>query len=228
VQIFQNLISAILVWALPVLLAVTWREAVRAHVAAYLGDRSALVFGRGSFNPIKHVDPLGTVLLPTAMLLFVGIPYGYARPIPVEPQNFHDRRRGLIMVLLAGTAASLVLAIMGALLLPMVNFLPDFLASWTLSNVNNFIRLNCILIVFNLLPIPPLDGGRLLGWVLPQDMARKYYRIEPFGVLLLAGAIVILPLFGDTIGLNLNLGERIILAPANWLYIGILNLTGLL
>ena len=192
----ENIIYAITIWALPVLLAITLHEAAHGWVALKLGDHTARLQGRLSLNPLHHVDPVGTVLLPIVLLVVGGFVFGWAKPVPVDPRNFKKPREHMALVALAGPLSNFIMAVFWALMLS--------LASHTLSSTwigyplslmaQAGIIINLILMVLNLFPLPPLDGGRIMVGMLKPAMALKYARIEPYGfwiliVLILTGVL---------------------------------------
>src|ERR1700683_1837798 len=161
------------IWIIPVLVAVTFHEAAHGFVANRLGDDTAWRLGRVSFNPLKHIDPIGTVLLP-GMLLLLRSPFlfGYAKPVPVNFRALRYPRAGTILVAAAGPGMNLLLATIAALGFHIVGYIPAPGAQWLAANLRNALVLNIILAIFNLLPIPPLDGGRILVGILPSALAR--------------------------------------------------------
>nr|WP_321390930.1 site-2 protease family protein [Emcibacter sp.] len=199
------------VWIIPLLLAITMHEAAHGWVAWKLGDDTAKVQGRVTFNPLAHIDPFGTVLLPL-LLLVMQVPFlfGYAKPVPVNFQRLKNPRTDMVWVALAGPGANILLALTGGLLLNLYGFLPEFMAEWFGRNLVNLILINAILAVFNMLPLPPLDGGRVAVGLLPAGLARPLARLEPYGMMILIGLIFVLPMIGAQLGLNFNLVFAII------------------
>jgi len=194
------------VWVLPLLIAITFHEAAHACVAHRLGDNTAFELGRVSFNPIRHIDPFGTLVLP-AMLLLSHSPFlfGYAKPVPVNFQALNNPRLDMVFVALAGPVTNILLALAAALALHALPFAPANAAQWIFDNLKNALIINVVLAVFNMMPIPPLDGGRVAVGLLPRPLSVPLARLEPFGMLILIGILILLPLAGSQFGLNLNL-----------------------
>jgi Zn-dependent protease len=215
------------IWAIPAIIAITFHEASHGYVAYLLGDDTAWRQGRVSFNPLVHIDPFGTVVLPV-MLLMLRSPFlfGYAKPVPVNFRALRRPRLGMMLVAAAGPGMNLLLATIAALGFHVVGYVPAPGAQWLAANLMNALVLNVILAIFNLLPIPPLDGGRILVSVLPGSLARLVSRAEPYGLLILIGLIVVLPLLGARLGFNLDLISRLIMTSTNAVLGIILRLTG--
>ncbi|MDA7568322.1 site-2 protease family protein [Emcibacteraceae bacterium] len=205
---------SISVWALPLLFAITLHEAAHAWTAWKLGDNTAKKLGRVSFNPLTHIDPFGTIILPLILLVSgSGFMFGYAKPVPVNFNQLNNPRRDGVLVALAGPGANIFLLIMAALLLNVMALIPDFMSDWFRQNMINMIIINAILAVFNMLPIPPLDGGRVAVGILPYPLARPLSRLEPYGMLIILMALFIIPIGGRYIGLNLNIFQYIVMPP---------------
>jgi len=215
------------VWVLPLLLAITLHEAAHAFVAHRLGDDTAWKLGRVSFNPVKHIDPFGTILLP-AMLLFAHSPFlfGYAKPVPVNFRALREPRSGMVLVALAGPATNIILAIAAAAAFHLMPFVPADYAQWVADNLKNMIVINVVLAVFNMMPIPPLDGGRVAVGILPRPLALPLARLEPIGMLILIGILILLPLAGSQFGLNLDVISVILRKSTDLIIRFILILTG--
>lgn len=214
-------------WIIPVIVAITFHEAAHAFAARRLGDDTASRLGRVSLNPIRHIDPFGTILLP-AMLLLVRSPFlfGYAKPVPVNFKALGRPRRDMVLVAAAGPAMNLVLAIVAALSLHLVDYVPTDAALWVRLNLWNALNLNVVLAMFNLLPLPPLDGGRIAVGVLPNVLAVPLARLEPYGMLILIALLMLLPLLGDSLGVDLNVVWRAVSTATRAVIDAILRLTG--
>ncbi len=210
------LAHTISVWILPVLFAVTFHEAAHGFVANMLGDDTARRLGRVTFNPLKHVDPFGTVILPALLLLGSGgrFMFGFAKPVPVNFARLNRPRRDMVLVAAAGPGANLILALLSGIALTSVTELPPAAVEWTAQNLVNSVWINLLLAVFNMLPVPPLDGGRVAVGLLPDVLARPLARLERVGILIILGVVFLLPLIGDQIGVDLNIFWWLVGVPA--------------
>jgi Zn-dependent protease len=215
------------IWVLPLIFAITFHEAAHGFAAHRLGDDTAWQLGRVSFNPLKHIDPFGTILLP-AMLLLSHSPFlfGYAKPVPVNFRNLRNPRLDMVWVALAGPATNIVLALAAALAFHGLPFAPADSAQWIADNLKNALVINVVLAIFNMMPIPPLDGGRVAVGLLPRFLAYPLSRLEPFGMLILIGILILLPLAGSQFGLNLDVISTILRTLTGYVLRLILLTTG--
>ncbi|GLQ07478.1 site-2 protease family protein [Sneathiella chinensis] len=208
-----NVLYQVSIWLLPALLAITLHEAGHAFAAWRLGDDTAKRQGRVTLNPLKHVDPIGTVLIP-GLLLMAKAPFlfGYAKPVPVNFMRLNHPRRDMVLVALAGPMMNFLLAFLCMLSFHALDYLPVDWREWVALNLRNGLVLNVVLGFFNLLPIPPLDGGRVAVGILPNFLAIPLARLERFGFLILIGVIILLPMLFRQFGSDMD--------PMRWLMSG--------
>lgn len=202
---------------IPLVIAIVFHEVAHGWVARMLGDPTAHEQRRLSFNPLRHVDPFGTIILPAMLWLTTHTAFGWAKPVPVNKWRLRDPRKGMMAVAAAGPGMNLLLAAVGAVLLGLlIRFAGENEAPWlqfVADNFNNFIMINVFLAFFNLLPIPPFDGSHIIEGVLPRAAARQYERLRPFGFILLFVLLLVIPqLFPDW-----GVIERVVVPPVLWI-----------
>jgi Zn-dependent protease len=236
-------------WVVPIVIAVTFHEAAHGFIALRFGDDTALRARRVTFNPFNHIDPFGTIVLPALLLLGSGgrLLFGYAKPVPVNFGRLRDPRRDMVWVALAGPGTNILLALSAATAFHGIVILPgggefahvglsrllsgelQILPSpvgWVAANIVNLIVINVALCVFNMLPLPPLDGGRVAVGLLPRSLAYPLARLEPYGIPILLLMLFVLPWVGHQIGVNLNILAYVIGVPMDALINLVLTLTG--
>jgi Zn-dependent protease len=215
------------VWVLPLVIAITFHEAAHGFVAHQLGDKTAWELGRVSFNPLKHIDPFGTLVLP-GILLLAHSPFlfGYAKPVPVNFRALRNPRIGMVLVALAGPATNIALALFAAAAFHLLPLVPPSAAQWVADNLKNTVVINVVLAIFNMLPIPPLDGGRVAVGLLPRWLGVPLSRLEPYGMLIMIGFLIVLPLAGSQFGLNLDVISTILRISTGYVIRLLLVVTG--
>jgi Zn-dependent protease len=214
-------------WVIPILIAITFHEAAHAYAAWRLGDDTALRAGRVTFNPLKHVDAFGTIVVP-ALLLVAGSPFlfGWAKPVPVAFNRLTRPRRDMALVAVAGPLTNVMLAFASAMLLHLVWFAPEPTSRWLVQTLYQSLVLNLVLAIFNMLPIPPLDGSRILLSVMPGVLARPYAKLERFGLMILLGLVFLVPMAARQLGIDLNLFRWLVGLPVAYLTKMVLWLAG--
>jgi len=209
-----GIIRQIAVSAVPILIAITFHEVAHGFAAYRLGDKTAWAMGRLSLNPIRHIDPVGTVLMPLMLLIFTNgqFVFGYAKPVPISPINFRNPKRDMALTAAAGPATNLALAAACVLLVrlvlaPLSPWLPESVVNPLFLMLRHGIIVNIVLAAFNLIPVPPLDGGRVAVGLLPREPSNALARLEPYGML-----IIIILIFSGAAGLFVSPLVRLFLA----------------
>jgi Zn-dependent protease len=225
----SSVLYQVSIWAVPVLIAVTFHEAAHGFVAWRLGDDTAYRLGRVTFNPLKHVDGFGTFILPALVWFTSGgsFLFGYAKPVPVSYLNLRDPRRDMMWIAAAGPATNVILAYISALAFHLLGLLPVDIAEWLAQNLFRSVLINLVLAVFNMLPLPPLDGGRIAVGLLPEALARRLARLERFGVVILIGLIFLLPMAGAQLGLRIDIFSWLVAGPVEFLSALVFKFAGL-
>lgn len=221
----DNIVYRTAVWIIPLVIAIVFHEVAHGWMAKWLGDPTAEEQRRLSFNPIRHVDPVGTLILPLGLAIAGAPVFGWAKPVPVVAQRLRNPRWGMVAVALAGPGMNLALATLTAILIGVVaaasgGVAPTGLGLFLLRNLGNFLLVNVFLALFNLLPMPPFDGGHVVEGILPRPLAAQWAKIGRFGFLLLILVLVVLPMIApgaDVVG-------RVVGPPADALVDGFLAL----
>lgn len=211
----DNLLWNVATWLIPLIIAIVFHEVSHGLVASMLGDPTARERGRLTFNPIKHVDLVGTVILPMVLAVSGAPIFGWAKPVPVVARRLRNPRFHMVLVALAGPGMNLLLAVVAAMLLAgLVAIAPTGLL-WAFigQNLLNFLAINVFLAVFNLIPLPPFDGGHVVQGLLPRDLAKHYAKLNRYGLLLLVMLLLVIPQFFP----NANIVDRLVGPPAHWI-----------
>ncbi len=209
-EITRFLLTAIVV-APGIILAITLHEASHGYVAWKLGDDTAYRLGRVTFNPLRHIDPLGTIILPALLVFTTGYMFGYAKPVPVNFRRLRNPRRDMVLVAAAGPATNILIALASAIALRLV---PGGATLTTAVIAEIFIYsifFNVIIAIFNMIPLPPLDGGRVAVGLLPYPLSWYLARLERYGMFILLAALIGLPFIGQQIGTDLNIFRWLIM-----------------
>jgi Zn-dependent protease len=202
-EITGFLLTALIV-APGIILAITLHEASHGYVAWKLGDDTAYQLGRVTFNPLRHIDPMGTIILPAILVFTTGFMFGYAKPVPVNYRRLRQPRRDMVLVAAAGPASNLLIALAAAMGLHLIPDTANVTTAVISQMLGYCIFFNVIIGVFNMIPLPPLDGGRVAVGLLPNPLAYRLARLERYGVIILLIALIGLPLIGQQLGMDLN------------------------
>ena len=203
-----TLVQKIAIYALPVVFAITLHEAAHGYAARHFGDSTAYMLGRISLNPLRHIDPVGTVLVPLLTMLVGGILFGWAKPVPVNFANLRRPKQDMLWVAAAGPLSNLAMAIGWALVMKLSTLMPDSSLSLPMALMGKAgVTINAVLLVLNLLPLPPLDGGRIMVSLLPHDLAWRFASLERYGFFILIALLflgmldwILWPLINLTVG----------------------------
>jgi len=211
----DNLAWNLATWLIPLIIAIVFHEVSHGLVASWLGDPTARRLGRLSFNPIRHVDPVGTLILPMILAVSGAPIFGWAKPVPVVARRLRNPRFHMVLVALAGPGMNFLLAIVAAILLAALVAMGVQGIGWAFvgQNLLNFLAINIFLALFNLIPLPPFDGGHVVQGLLPLSVAKYYAKLRRFGLLILVVLLLVLP----AIDPQLDFVGRLIGPPAQWL-----------
>ena len=202
----QNIVFEIAVWLVPLVIAIVFHEVAHGLVARRLGDPTAESKGRLSLNPIKHIDPFGTVILPMLLALSHAPMFGWAKPVPVNYSRLNNPRRDMVLVALAGPGMNLILALVGTAILAATVDAKTGVGAFIAANALNFVAINIFLAIFNLLPVPPFDGGHVVEGLLPPGPAQSFRKLGRYSLLVLVLLLLVLP----TLSPRANVVARIV------------------
>jgi Zn-dependent protease len=223
----SNTLFQIATWLVPLVIAIVFHEVAHGLVARRLGDPTAAEQGRLSFNPIRHIDPFGTIVLPLMLALSHAPMFGWAKPVPVDYRRLRNPRRDMVLVALAGPAMNLLLAFIGTALLAATISLSDGARQGApllvAANALNFVLINIFLAVFNLLPVPPFDGGHVVEGLLPPPLARRFRGIGRYALLVFVGLVLVLPAMSP----RLNVVGRVVSPLVDHVATGLLGMFGI-
>lgn len=215
-----DLVYSVSVWLIPLVFAIVFHEISHGWVANMLGDPTAADLGRLSPNPVRHVDPFGTVVLPLMLVLLKAPVFGWAKPVPVDARRLRNPRVDMMLVALAGPLSNLFMAVLATIALSLAGLTPETelegFSGFVIDNLLNFLLINIFLAVFNLLPIPPFDGGHVVEGLLPRPWAAKYAELARFGFPVLVILLVVLPMISPQLNIVGRLVSPIVLAIAQF------------
>jgi Zn-dependent protease len=220
-----NILFEIATWLVPLTIAIVFHEVAHGRMAHALGDPTAAELGRLSLNPIRHVDPFGTVILPMILAVSGAPIFGWAKPVPFNPARLRDPRWGSVLVAAAGPASNIVLALVGALGVALAAKSlgaeeGSTMASVIIGNLSNFIAINLFLAVFNMIPLPPFDGSKVLAGFLPDGWRQSFQNLDRYALLFMIGLLFILPQFGP----EFDVLSKLVDPPVRWLFEQIITL----
>jgi Zn-dependent protease len=216
----MNIITTIATWLVPLIIAIVFHEVAHGLVARRLGDPTAAAMGRLTLNPLKHIDPFGTVILPMALAVAHAPVFGWAKPVPVIKERLRNPRRDMVLVALAGPGMNLLLALVGTMVLgvtmAMSDGQPTGMLDLVAQNAVNFLLINIFLAVFNLIPLPPFDGGHVVEGLLPPSLARRFATLGRFALPVLIFLLLILPMLSPRANVVARLVSPIVEAIARF------------
>lgn len=216
----DNIVYRSAIWIIPLIIAIVFHEVAHGWVAKWLGDPTAAERNRLSFNPVRHVDPVGTVILPLGLAIAGAPVFGWAKPVPVIAERLRNPRFGMIAVALAGPGMNLALATIAAVALGLVGAAlgsdasgaqPNGIGAFVLANLVNFLLVNVFLALFNLIPLPPFDGGHVVEGLLPRPLAFHYAKLARYGFLIMIVLLVLIPMAFP----SANIVQRVVVPPAD-------------
>jgi Zn-dependent protease len=223
----DNIVYRSAIWIIPLVIAIVFHEVAHGWVAKWLGDPTAAERKRLSFNPLRHVDPIGTVILPLGLAIASAPVFGWAKPVPVIAERLRNPRFGMIAVALAGPGMNLLLATVAAVAIGLVGTAvgpaqPGSVGGFVVANLVNFLLVNVFLALFNLIPLPPFDGGHVVEGLLPRPLAVQYAKLARFGFLIMIFLLVLIPMAFP----RANIVERLVVPPAQAVVRAFLALAG--
>jgi Zn-dependent protease len=216
-------------WIIPLAIAIVFHEVAHGRVAKLFGDTTASDLGRLSLNPIRHVDPVGTLILPLILAISGAPIFGWAKPVPVNPSRMRNPRWHMVLVAAAGPLSNIVLATLAAIIFALAlkstgGMGPGTLPAFFAANVQNFIAINLFLAVFNMIPIPPFDGSKVLAGFLPDGLRQRFQGLDRYALLFIIFLLFVVPMIAP----NANVLARIVIPPVAWLFARIGELTALI